>query len=96
MNLDTEFVLCKQQIHHKVANIPLLCVPNIIANISLWSSPTLHQSTLNIAEFLHFLSQNASVKKFASYLALKSIKLCDCSLVFLSPFIETYYSNSVK
>ena len=96
MNLDTEFVLCKQQIHHKVANIPLIRVPNM-ANISIWSSPTLHRSALNIAEFLHFISQNAFVKnKFASYLALKSTKLCDCSLVFLSPFLEIYYSNSIK
>ena len=96
INLDTEFVLCKQQIHHKVANIPLIRVPNM-ANISLWSSPTLHRSALNIAEFLHFISQIAFVKnKFASYLALKSTKLCDFSLVFLSPFLEIYYSNSIK
>ena len=96
INLDTEFVLCKQKIHHKVANIPLIRVPNM-ANISLWSSPTLHRSALNIAEFLHFISQIAFVKnKFASYLALKSTKLCDFSLVFLSPFLEIYYSNSIK
>ena len=68
-----------------------------MANISLWSSPTLHRSALNIAEFLHFISQIAFVKnKFASYLALKSTKLCDFSLVFLSPFLEIYYSNSIK